>query len=220
MSTRPKDALASDSPNMVKAQAEAVRLARAHLAGVDLSRAAALGGLECGVDGSAIANLLGRQLAVEAGSLAVSADDTAPVHLVEEMLLLRYLGAEREVRPTGELITFRDMSGGNFYLQPILNRTVNIVLGVFGNDFESLRAALLSFPHVPLSLGDLSAAVHAIGRLDLTLVYRRGDEEFPATLDILFDRVLAAVYRIDEAAALANRLCTALARRKQGAIGR
>jgi hypothetical protein len=216
MSAAAKDAFAEDSPNMVKAQAEAVRLARVHLAGVNLPRAAALGGFACDGDGRVHADLLGRRLTVSGDTRAVSSADGAQVHLVEELLLLRYLGAEREVCPTGELITFRDMPGGSFYLQPILNRTSGIVLGVFRNDIASLRAAMFSFPHEPLALGDLSASVHAIGRLDLTLVYRQGDDEFPATLDILFDRVLSSVYRIDEAAALANRLCMAIVRRKPG----
>ena len=56
-----------------------------------------------------------------------------------------------------------------------------------------------------------------VDQMDYERQWRRtlqGDDEFPASLDILFDRVLGAVYRIDEAAALAQRLCMALVRRK------
>jgi hypothetical protein len=211
-----RDNIADDTPNMLRAQAEAVALAREHLRGADLARAAEVGGLPRGADGCVEAAVLGRALKVMPGTLAVTAPDGAPVHVVEELLVLRYLGADREVRPRGELITFRDMPGGNFYLQPILNRTSNIVLGVFGNNMPWLATALEAFPHERLDLGDLSASVRAVGRLDLVLVYRLGDDEFPATLDILFDRALASVYRIDEAAALANRLCMGIVRRKPG----
>ena len=205
-----------ETPNLVQAQKDAVALAREQLRGVDIAHAAQLGGLVMSPDGGVEIRFLGRSLVLDAGSLAIRALDGAPVHVAEELLTLRYLAVEREVKPTGETITFRDLPGGNFYLQPILNRTSCVVLGVFGNDITALREALSGFPHTALALGDLSAIVPAIGRLDLTLVYRLGDDEFPASLDILFDRVLASVYRIDEAAALAQRLCMGLVRRKPG----
>jgi len=203
-----------ETPNMLRAQEEAVTLARDQLRGADVAHAARLGGLDVRTDGSIEVRLLGRELHVDAGSLSLRACDGAPVHVVEELLTLRYLAAGREINPLGELISFREFPGGMFYLQPILNRTSQIVLKVFGNDIEKLRLALDHFPHLPLALGDQAAAVHAIGRIDVTLVYRLGDEEFPPTLDILFDRIVPAVYHIDEAAALAHRLCLGLARRR------
>jgi hypothetical protein len=202
-----------DTPNMLRAQSEAVNLAREHLRGADLARNAQFGGLALASDGSIELQLLGRTLRVETGSLVIHAGDGAAVHVVEELLVLRYLAAEFEIRPVGELISFREFPGGMFYLQPILNRTSQIVLGVFGNDIARLRSALDHFPHVRLTFGDLSVQINAIGRIDVTLVYRRGDEEFPPTLDILFDQVVPSVYKIDEAATLAHRLCVALARR-------
>ena len=201
-----------DRENLLRAQAEAVELARRRLQDTDLAHAARLGGLGVRPDGNVDLEFLGRPMRVDAQSLAVHADDGKPVHRIEELLVLRYLLAGREIRPAGELISFRNFPGGVFYLEPILKRTSQVVLKTFGNDIDRLRSALGHFAHSALDLGDLSAQVHAIGRIDITLVYRLGDDEFPPTFDILFDRVAALVYNIDEAAALAHRLCIALAR--------
>ena len=202
-----------DTPNMQRAQAQAAALAREQLRAADLVRAARLGGLQVMPDGKVEIQLLGRTLYIEKETLSIRADDDEPVHVVEELLVLRYLAAGREIRPVGESVSFRQFPGGLFYLQPILNRTSRIVLETFGNDIGRLRVAHSRVPHALLALGDLSAQVRAIGRIDVTLVYRLGDEEFPATFDVLFDRVVMAVYRIDEAAALAQRICLALERR-------
>lgn len=196
--------------NMAEATLEAVRRARARLMGADLALAATRGGLARDPDGTISVPFLGRLLRVIPGSLAVEAADGKPVSASDEGLVLRYLESEREVTPLGESITFRDLPGGKFYCGPVENRTSNLLLKVFGNDMDRLKAAMARYPFDLVELGDLGFQVHALGRLDVTLVYRLGDEEFPPTLDLLYDRIIASVLHTDEVAALATRLCTGL----------
>lgn len=200
------------APNhMLEATLEAVRRTRERLAqAADLSLAAARGGLTLGADGSVQIVLLGREMRVIPNSITIQAQDGGSVTPGDELLVLRYLEAEREIRPTGEPITFRNLPGGAFYFGPVENRTSKLLLKVFGNDLPRLRAALARYPHEEFQAGDFAVRVPAIGRIDVTLVYRLGDDEFPPTLDLLYDRAIASVYHTDEVAALATRLCLGL----------
>jgi uncharacterized protein DUF3786 len=196
--------------HLAAATQEAIRRARDHLKGVDLHRAASLGGLPAGEEDCVEIQVLGRLHFVQSGSFKVKIADGEEVHPVDELLILRYLAVERKVEPLGEQISFRDLPGGSAYLAPTAGRTTNLLLKVFGNDLDRLRKALSRYPTEELKAGDLGVVIHAIGRLDVTLVYRAGDEEFPASADLVYDRIIASVYHTDEVAALATRLCTGL----------
>jgi hypothetical protein len=59
-------------------------------------------------------------------------------------------------------------------------------------------------------LGDFGARIHAIGKVYVTLVYHLGDEEFPASADLLFDASIKRVYPTEDAAVLASRISMSL----------
>ncbi len=189
---------------------EAIRLAREALAKKDLKKAAALGGLEMEENGGILIRLLGDELRVIPPSLEVKTRNGETPHSYHELLALRYLATEREILPTGEWISFRELPGGAFYYEPAAGRTTHLLLKVFGNDIERLRVALTRYPCGQADLGDLSVEIEAIGRIKILLVYRLGDEEFPPSLDLLYDRIIASVFHTDEVAALATRLCVGL----------
>ena len=62
----------------------------------------------------------------------------------------------------------------------------------------------------PVDLGDVGARIHAFGNLYATLVYRSGDDEFPATADFLFDSSVERVFCAEDAAFLGSRICLGL----------
>jgi hypothetical protein len=189
---------------------EAIRLAREALARKDLERAAMLGGLEIAEDGKLLIQMLGEELRVSPASLEVKTRTGEATHAYHELLVLRYLATEREIHPTVEWISFRDLPGGAFYHEPVAGRTTRLLLKVFGNHIEGLRAALARYLCKETGPGDLGMEIEAIGKLKILLVYRLGDEEFPPTLDLLYDRAIASVFHTDEVAALATRLCVGL----------
>lgn len=189
---------------------EAIRLAHEALARRDLERAAIMGGLEVQKNGSILIRILGEEILVNPISLELKTSSGEAPHSYHELLALRYLAVEKEIRPTGEWISFRDLPGGAFYYEPASGRTTRLLLKVFGNDIERLRAALTRYPCKQVDLGDLTVEIEAIGRINVLLVYRLGDEEFPPALDILYDRIITSVFHTDEVAALATRLCVGL----------
>jgi hypothetical protein len=107
-------------------------------------------------------------------------------------------------------VTFRDFPGGQFYYQPFLSRSSQILLKRFGNDVDSLRENLQRLDWTPTGTGDVGACMHALGPLHIALVYRGGDDEFPATADVLFDSGVKRALCAEDAAAVATRICVAL----------
>ena len=197
---------------MTEARIEAVRRVRARLAEVELADAAARGGLSVCADGSVGVALHGRELRVVPQRLDVVPVDEGRLSPVDELLVLRYLEAERAVKPVGEAITFRELPGGKFYDVALAKRTTDLVVKTFGDSPARLRRALATFPCDGLDLGDVSARVHAIGRVDITLVFHAADDEFPPSAQILYDRIIGSVYTSDEVAALTTSLCVGLIR--------
>jgi Domain of unknown function (DUF3786) len=197
---------------MVEARIEAVRRVRERLAGVDLAGAAMRGGLSLCEDGSVAVALLGRAFRIAPECFDIVPMDGGRVSPVDELLALRYLEAERAVKPVGEAITFRELPGGRFYDVALAKRTTDLVVKAFGDGPARLRRALTRYPHDALGLGDVGACVHAIGRVDITLAFHAADDEFPPSAQILYDRIIGSVYTSDEVAALTTNLCVGLLR--------
>lgn len=133
-----------------------------------------------------------------------------PAKVSDRVLVLHYLLCDLPIPATDELISFRQMESGMFYWEAFLSRSVRPLAERIGNNLELLEKNLNRFDWQPVSLGDLGARIHAIGKVYVTLIYRLGDEEFPASADILFDAGIKRVYVTEDAAVLAGRICMGL----------
>jgi hypothetical protein len=203
----------STAANVQKARETALRLAVAALAGIDLAARCALLDLPApAADGALTLRLFGKT----ATGFVPSDPSSAPgVTTTERLLLLHYLLCERPVVPTGKLIAFRQLAGGQFYEGPFQARTTGPLVRRLGNDLTALRRNLARFDHELLpslcpSPADLAARIHALGRIDVTLIYRTGDEEFGPSAVALFDECIKSVFNTEDVVALASRICLGL----------
>jgi len=194
-----------------KAYEEAIRLAVERLRGVDIAGRCESLGLPGLRDGSVQMRAFGEDMRLLLpGFQLVFAGNEEPVKAGDRILVLHYLLCDLPVEEKGELISFRELTGGQFYWEPFRSRTVRPLVGKIGNDLELLKTNLNRFDWEPVSLGDLGARIHAVGKLHCTLVYRTGDEEFPPAADFLFDSSFKRVYNAEDAAVLAGRICLSL----------
>lgn len=134
----------------------------------------------------------------------------APAKDADRILILHLLLCELPLTPSDELVTFRDFPGGSFYLEPFLSRTVRPLVKRYGNRLDELKAAMSRFDFQPLELGDFSARIHAVGCLYVTLIYRLGDDEFPAEAELFFNTPVKRAFCAEDAAVLAGRICFGL----------
>ena len=192
--------------------AEATRRAAASMAEVDLAARCRLLELpQPHSDGSLDLRMLGRDIRLTPPAFAAqAAGDGQEIHPVDRLLALRCLQCDRPIKPTGELITFRQFPGGRFYWRPFCSRTTEPLVRAIGNDLGRLRRGLSRFDWSDVSHGDLAARVQVLGPISVTLIYHAGDDEFGPVADILFDASLPRILCAEDAAAVAGRVCLRL----------
>ena len=193
------------------AREEAIRLAVKALENVDLSVRCPALGLAVPENGTAPLRAFGKDFILRQADFQLLAADTGEAAKANDRILaLHYLLCDAPLAVSGDLISFRGFSEGQFYWQPFLARTVNPLMKRIGNDPDLLRDHLRRFDWQAVAMGDLGAQIHGIGKLDVTLVYHRGDDEFPPTADLLFDACIKQVFVAENAAVLASRICLGL----------
>jgi hypothetical protein len=193
------------------AQQEALRLAIEKLENVDLTARCSSLGLSAPENGIVCLRVFGSDMIFQQADFQIIKAETGePAKLSDRILVLHYLLCESPINLTGELISFRGFPEGQFYWQPFLSRTIKPLIGRIGNDLDLLRQHLQRFDWEKVSMGDLGARIHALGKLYVTLVYHRGDDEFPPTADVLFDACIKQVFVAEDVAVLASRICIGL----------
>lgn len=199
-----------------QAEQEAIRLAIGKLAALGdwPARCRRLGLPDpATTDGAIRIDVLGMTLEFRAPEFqAVILGTGKPPKPADHLLALHYLLGEVPVSPTKEWITFREFPGGQFYWEPFLSRSIKPLIGRMGNDLGLLKEHLSRFAVKVESLSDggIQAVAQALGAIELMLVYRPGDDEFPASADVLFDSCARRVLCAEDAAALASRFCIGL----------
>lgn len=198
--------------NKQAAEAEAAARAAAALQTIDLpARCRLLGLPDPTPDGPLPMRLFGQDILVIPPDFQVLSAATAqPVKTGDRILALHYLLHDLPIAPTGSPITFRDLPGGPFYFGPFLSRSIKPLLKRIGNDLDLLRRNLARFDWQPVQMGDLGARIHAIGRIEVTLVYHLGDEEMGPAAELLFDACIKRVYCTEDAAVIGSRICLGL----------
>lgn len=202
--------------NKTRAMSEAIRRAAAQLAGVNLAeRCHRLGLPRPNEDGTLRFEWFHRPIAMTPPDFeGVLSDTGKPLHPADRLLVLHYLLCDRPVRPTGKWITYRQLPGGQFYYEPVRSRTVVPLVRAIGNNLDLLRKRLGQMATRPLDAGEVGVAIGVLGPVEIGLTYYTGDEELPPAAEILFDESIRHIYNTEDAAALASRICLALANEK------
>ncbi len=130
------------------------------------------------------------------------------VSIQEKVLLLHYLygaWASRGPRIIGEWISFQEVPDGRFYLDAFHRRAKDPLVRVFGEKPELLeRLAKESFQAVPADQGDISVVVQALPLVPVELIIWAGDDEFPPSGNILFDRSIIEIISAEDMAWLSG----------------
>jgi hypothetical protein len=126
------------------------------------------------------------------------------VNLQEQILMLHYLQTTQGKPPTGEQIDFRQVPGGNFYFSAFEGRAKAPLLKVFGHDLDLYRRVAAAMGGRPVPLGDMAMVYQALPLVPITHVLWRGDEEFPANANLLFDQTIVTHLPTEDIAAISG----------------
>lgn len=113
--------------------------------------------------------------------------DGSGVSIQLQILFLHYLIYARGTPLKGEWITFKELPGGQIYIEPYQKRTIKPLLKYFGQNLEKFMELACSLGGERASYGDGAMVLRPFPRVPLAFVLWEGDEEFPPSANILYD---------------------------------
>ena len=126
------------------------------------------------------------------------------VHITDRILLLHYLQRATGKAPTGHWINFTEVPGGELYMRTFQARSVDRLLRAFGGREDALLPAAESIGAVATDLAEISFHVKALPMVPVALALWRGDDEFPASCNMLFDATVTDYLSIEDVVVLAG----------------
>ena len=139
-----------------------------------------------------------------------------PVGMMDQALLLYYLATADGTALTGRWISFGELPDGRFYNQAFQGYTGHELVRTFGNDLTAFTTAAERTGGQPQSLGQASFAYQPLPRVPVMVVYWLGDEDFPASAQVLFDASASHYLPTDAYAILGSGLTRRLINAREG----
>ena len=109
------------------------------------------------------------------------------VSLVTRILLLHYLIRADGNPLAGRWVAYKDIPGGLLYAGVFARRVTEPLQRRFGKSARSFKETGIRSGGEPVEIGDASFILHAFPYLPLQYVLWEGDEEFPPSVQLLFD---------------------------------
>jgi hypothetical protein len=109
------------------------------------------------------------------------------VSLVTRILLLHYLIRADGNPLTGKWVAYKDIPGGLLYAGVFARRVTEPLQRRFGKSAKSFKETGIRSEGEPVEIGDASFILHAFPRVSLQYVLWEEDEEFPPSVQLLFD---------------------------------
>ena len=109
------------------------------------------------------------------------------VSLVTRILLLHYLIRADGNPLTGRWVAYKDIPGGLLYAGVFARRVTDPLQRRFGMTAESFKETGIKSGGDPVAIGDASFILKAFPYVPLQYVLWEGDEEFPPSVQVLFD---------------------------------
>ncbi len=142
--------------------------------------------------------LLGRQYAIAWPDYAIASSDGSVPNLPTQTFLLRCLLENKEVQPTGKMLTFREMPWGELYIQPFTGRVLTRAAFTFGTQLEAFCAACEKLGAKKLSHGDAGYEFCLFGSYTMQILVWEGDDEFPPSAQMLYSDNFAAGFAAED----------------------
>ena len=141
-----------------------------------------------GKEGRISLSLFNARYVIDFPDLLITSKDKKVVSLVTKIVLLHYLIMADGRALSHQLIPYKEISGGMLYAGVFARRTVDPLIPVFGQSPERFLDAGFRLGGWKAEHGEVSFVLMALPRIPMTYILWKGDEEFPATIQVLFDK--------------------------------
>jgi hypothetical protein len=175
----------------------------------NLDRAALMRRLPClrqDPDGLHIIYLGSDHVITPSGAVFVSGCDRK-ISWNDEMNILTHLWyAKEETALTGDWVSFSDLPGASPYGPAFLRGNLQPFAAAFAGNGPKLEQALMALDGMKLPTGDVGYQINAFPYIPVRVLFWDGDEEFPAQVNLLFDRSACDYIHVESIVTIASAL--------------
>lgn len=129
-----------------------------------------------------------------------------------DILVIHYLVGCQAGGPSGELVLFRQLKGGEAYNDTFHRRVNERLAKEFGDDPSTLVKAGLRLGGTVGSKGSASVNLLLFPKVPVTVIVWSGDREVPAACTVLFDRSIGEIFPTEDVAVAGSFLVEKLVR--------
>lgn len=104
----------------------------------------------------------------------------------DRILFLHYLLEGKQVQPVTEYKAYNELPWGDVYDVNFRGRCIRRLVAMFGNDVEKFRAVCEKFGGKAVAGSGVAYEIEFMPNLTLKLIIWEGDDEFPASGQIVF----------------------------------
>jgi len=119
------------------------------------------------------------------GQVWTAGGEEASIYLA--IIILHYLLTADGTPLTGRWIAYRHLPGGDIYVDPFNKRAINPFLKTFGERPEDFIRAAAALGGIEQKMSGISMVITVLPRVPICFTIWPGDEEMPASANILFD---------------------------------
>jgi hypothetical protein len=157
--------------------------------------------------------LLGENFAVHAEEEQVLLGGTEPARPDKGLIVLHYLIGAMSIQPSGNLVSFRELKGGDVYWKAYEGRSISRIQDFFGERPESLHEAVKGLEHKKAAMGDVGYVIMALPKVPVTVAIWRSDDELPASANVLWDDTVKYYLHTEDVAVLGGMVASELIKR-------
>ena len=122
------------------------------------------------------------------------------------ILILHYLVSKLKglAAVKGEWISFKELVGGQGYYSTFKKRVIEPVLRKYGTHPEKLVELIERFKAKRAQLADVSVVLETFDSVPILITFWRGDEEFSAGANVLFDKSITDIFCTEDIVVLSE----------------
>jgi hypothetical protein len=137
---------------------------------------------------------------------------TVPHDRTFDILVIHYLVGCQASGPSGDLVLFRQLKGGEAYNDTFHKRVNERLAKEFGDDPAALVKAGLRLKGTLGSKGSASVNLSLFPKVPVTVIVWSGDQEVPAACTVLFDSSIGNIFPTEDVAVAGSFLADKLVR--------
>lgn len=157
-------------------------------------------GITAEADGSALITYFGRKYRLDLDTGDIHPESSGDVPVFDAMFIYHLFWFSSE-HPTisGVFVPFRDVRGAAVFEPAFKKSAIDRLTKTFSGKTALFIAACESLGGRRLPYGDAGYAINVFGSMELELIFWDGDDEFPPSANILFDKNITQFTHVETA---------------------